>query len=221
MADSNSTFDSLSSSIIGDDERALSSTRLRLRELEPRGHNLISFLEAVQYYNIDLLSVSWQPGLGNIGKGGTASIFQSLVNANTTFAFKQCLEEGHDLVPNHRNNLYRKLQAEVMTLGHPCLRQHPNIVDLIGIGWDIHHDNDTAYPVLVTEKTESGDLEVFLGSMDSGLKSLDDMLVICSQIAVALDALHLCGKSNINHCWNASQLTFPLILNYQVSCTEI
>jgi hypothetical protein len=49
----------------------------------------VSFLDTVQWAGVDLLSISWQLGLGRVGQGGTADIFQSLVDVNTTMTFKR------------------------------------------------------------------------------------------------------------------------------------
>jgi serine/threonine protein kinase len=154
-----------------------------------QAHELLSFLEISQWFNIDLLSVSWQPKLGKVGVGGTSDIFQSLVNASTAFTFKCCSTNPEE---TNTEQLYRNLKAEVMSLSHLAIQRHPNIVNLVGICWDVKQD-ETVYPVLVTEKSQRGDMRMFLHTREGTEMSIQDRLHLCCEVACALDALHAAG----------------------------
>lgn len=52
------------------------------------------------------------------------------------------------------------LYTEVRSLTHPPLREHPNIVNLIGYGW--HTSYDVSLPFIVLEFAEYGTLDSFL-----------------------------------------------------------
>lgn len=81
----------------------------------------------------------------------------------------------------------RDLIVEVAALCHPNLRPHPNIVDIIGWGFDKswHHP-----PFLALELAD-GDLEGLLKS--DNLLSFENRRHIISDIASALDAIHEIG----------------------------
>jgi hypothetical protein len=51
--------------------------------------DLISFLSAVQSSAVDLLPLTWRQAEESLGRGGTAFISQSLVDRDTSFAFKR------------------------------------------------------------------------------------------------------------------------------------
>lgn len=43
-------------------------------------YDLLDFLGVAQSLKIDFLPITWQPALGKVGEGGTAVIYQALVN---------------------------------------------------------------------------------------------------------------------------------------------
>ena len=78
----------------------------------------------------------WQPALVALGFGEQAEVRQSLVNLATSFAFSRVKirEVGHAA--------YRALASQISILGLSKIRSHPNIIDLIGVYWDIRPQED-------------------------------------------------------------------------------
>jgi hypothetical protein len=152
-------------------------------------YDFISFLAAVQRRNVDFLAISWQPGLASVGAGATAEIRQALISLQTSFAFKRSQ-------PSYAVNdvsVFRELESEVMVLGHHKIRDHPNIINLEGIGWEVRDGENKVWPVLVFEKAPHQDLRRFLGSDDGRAQSAQERLRMCGELASAIMTMHLCG----------------------------
>ena len=82
--------------------------------------------------------------------------------------------------------------SEVLILSQPPIQNHPNIVDLEGISWEIKPRTEKADPVLIFEKA-SWDLQQFM-NMRGGVDIVfDDRLKICADIGGAIVALHTYG----------------------------
>jgi len=77
--------------------------------------------------------------------------------------------------------------SEVSVLGNPFIRDHPNIVDLEGITWEL--DNENLIPVFVFQKAQLGSLDHYLRS-EGRMSSLEDRLKICLDVGKAIAALH-------------------------------
>jgi len=151
-------------------------------------HDFISFLGVTQMLDIDFLPVTWQPNLDNIGEGGTADIRQSLINLRTAFAYKR-IKWSRQTRWNKSKN-FEALISEVLVLGNPLVRNHPNIIRLEGISWDFPPGDDNVWPVLVFEKAQYGDLDKFMNS-DMGKRiSLKGRLKLCADVANTLKCIH-------------------------------
>ena len=152
-------------------------------------YGFIAVLGLAQRLNIDLLPITWQAPLGPIGQGGQGEINQALVNLQTSFAFK-CFDHA-------RSDPFRETIQEIVVLSHPLVQDHPHIVKLIGICWDIPQD-DHVWPVLVFEKTHLGDLYRFARSGKWKHLSLKDKLKICVDVGIAIRDMHLNSRTTIN-----------------------
>jgi serine/threonine protein kinase len=147
-------------------------------------YDFISFLAVAQRLKIDFLPITWQPALDRVGEGTTAEICQSLINLRTSFAFKRfkwSLDESSN---------FRALISEILVLGNPLTRNHPNIIRLEGICWDIPPGDVKVHPVLVFEKTQYGDLEQFVDSATGSEMELQDRLKLCVDTGAAILAMH-------------------------------
>ena len=156
--------------------------------------DFISFLAICQWRGIDILSITWQPALAKVGRGATAHIHQSQINPQTSFAFKRVTPStfGSDEFA-----IFQTLISEVLVLGHPVIRDHPNIVTLLGSCLDVATSGvgeDTVWPVLVYEKAECGDLDQFMDSEVGRDLSFDQRLHLCTDIGTALMVMHSCCK---------------------------
>ncbi len=149
-----------------------------------QSYDFIDILAVAQKMNIDFLSITWQPALDGIGKGGTAEIRQSLIELQISFAFKRFKID--------QPNILKVIISELLVLGHPSLGKHPNIIPLQGICWDFSHD-EMVWPVVVFEKAQMEDMTKFMGSESARLLSTNDKLTLCGGIAAAIRDMHLHG----------------------------
>ena len=150
--------------------------------------DLVAFLSIVQKCNVDYLPITWQPALSTLGVGGSGTISQSTFIAGKPLAFKrfhQSEDYDGDFLP---------LMSEVLILSQPPIRNHPNIVDLEGICWEIKPRTEKAVPVLVFEKA-SWDLQQFMNVSEGMEMVVEDRLKICADIGSAIMALHAYGLS--------------------------
>lgn len=148
----------------------------------------IAVLGLAQRLKIDLLPITWQAQLGLVGQS-RAKINQALVNVQTSFAFK-CFDHAD------QSNPLRETVQEMVILSHPLVQDHPHIVQLIGICWDIPRD-DQVWPVLVFEKTHLGDLYHFAQFGNGKDLSLKDKLKICTDVGIAIRDMHLNSRTAI------------------------
>jgi hypothetical protein len=149
-------------------------------------NDLIAFLSIVQKFNIDFLPITWQPALGNIGKGGSGTISQSTLITEIPLAFKRFHMDGES------DDDFLPLMSEVLILSQPPIQKHLHIVNLEGICWDIKTRTEKAIPVLVFERA-AWDLQQFMNVHDGMNMSIDDRLKICADIGSAIMTLHAYG----------------------------
>lgn len=154
-------------------------------------YDFLDFLGVAQSLKIDFLPITWQPGLEQVGEGGTAKIRQALIDIRMTFAFKRL---KHPLHGEQESRNLRALVAEISILGHPAVRPHPNIITLEGICWDVIDGGEKVWPVLVFEKTSCGDLNMFMTSGPGRELNLQERLDILFDIALAIKDLHTIGN---------------------------
>ena len=86
------------------------------------------------------------------------------------------------------------MMSEVLILSQPPIQNHPNIVDLEGICWEVKSWTERAVPVLVFEKA-SWDLQQFMNVREGMDMVVEDRLEICADIGSAIMALHAYGWS--------------------------
>jgi hypothetical protein len=148
--------------------------------------DLIAFLSVVQKCNVDYLPITWQPALRTLGVGGSAMINQSTFITDMPLAFKRF----HNSEDSDWD--YLPLMSEVLILSQTPIQNHPNIINLEGICWEIKPKMEKAVPVLVFEKA-AWDLKQFLNAREGLTMSFDDRLKICADIGSAIAALHAYG----------------------------
>lgn len=151
--------------------------------------DFLSILGIAQNLGIDFLPITWQPALDTAGYGATAEIRQSLINAQTSFAFKRYKRRWEPQSDADRSK-FQRLYFEILILGQPEIRRHPNIIRLEGLCWDISPDRKEVWPVLVFEKTSFGDLTKWSASKEGKTASHDVRLSICADVANAVRHLH-------------------------------
>ena len=151
--------------------------------------DFLSILGIAQKLNIDFLPIIWLPGLDTAGNGATAEIRQSSINAQTSFAYKRYKRRWEPLSDTD-NSEFQRLYLEILILGQPEIRSHPNIIRLEGLCWDISPDSKEIWPVLVFEKTSLGDLTRWSASKEGKAASHEVRLSICADVANAVRHLH-------------------------------
>lgn len=154
-------------------------------------HDLIIFLAVLQKIRVDILPITWQVGRQPIGLGGTSRINETLLNLQTSFAFKCVSENQKKKFETAR--IFQSLTTEITILGEPFIRQHPNIVELEGICWNVESEHEV-WPVLVFEKSQYGDLYNFLKLPIGNDLSVDERLKLCVEIGTAVTDMHRKGK---------------------------
>src|SRR6266480_2285867 len=160
--------------------RTLSQILRQISRTDPHD-DFLAFLSIAQKYNVDFISTTWQPGFGLLGEGGYGRVNQSLVNLQFSFAFKRIRQSSE----------HNETFTEAIT--EPVIRDHPNIIKLEGICWEVNPEADRILPVLLFEKSREGDLHHFLGSAEGCGLSVTAKLSICADIAEALISLHDSG----------------------------
>ena len=151
-------------------------------------NDLIAFLSTVQKCDVDYLPITWQPALSTLGVGGSGTISQSTFITDKPLAFKRFHH------PENCDDDFLPAMTEVLILSQPPIQNHPNIVDLEGICWEIKPWTEKAVPVLVYEKA-SWDLQQFMNVREGMDMVVEDRLKICADIGSAIMALHAYGVS--------------------------
>lgn len=125
-----------------------------------------------------------------LGRGASGHVNQSLIDITTSLAFKHPNIDGRNKLAVQE--LLRAEMLEVAILRHPKIQQHPNIIELEGIAWEIDASHSTILPILVYRKSELGTLGGYIEA-NTGRLSLKRRLKLCFNVASALETLHSCS----------------------------
>jgi hypothetical protein len=168
--------------------RSTSSAQVHETEAEPDKFNFLSFLAIAQALQIEFLPIVKDLGQEAIGIGGTSTIHESLVNVDTSFAFKVHHKRGMT-----EDQVFRNLINEVIVSSQVFIRSHASIAQLRGISWDVSADDDKPWPVLVFQKSHFGDLHHF--AMHGGRDmTVVERLDLCLDIGRAIEDMHCNSK---------------------------
>lgn len=118
--------------------------------------SFLTFLATAQKLEIPILATTWEAGASEAGLGGTSIILSSDIDLTTEFAYKRIHEWSKRTMTEMQ--LMSLLVAEIAVLGHRAIRQHAHITQLRGICWDVSHDDDKPWPVLVFERSVLGNM---------------------------------------------------------------
>lgn len=158
-------------------------------------YDLIMFLEQVQRYTVDLLPITSNPGLGILGDGATSQVAERVLNSQRGLAFKQAFSPSEVGGSHDEVYILKRLAAELSILAFPPIRNHPNIVRLEGICWELCPGDIGVLPVFVFEKANHGDLHKFMCSHRGAALSSLDRLKLCAQVSDALTLVYAYGKT--------------------------
>ena len=153
--------------------------------------DFISILALAQRLDIDFLPISWKPAPRTVGELPTAEFLQALISMQTKFAFKR-VKGGLEIRSKaHKSKEYQRMYSEILALGQPEIRQHPNVVRLEGLCWDVLPDNKEVRPVLAFEKAGFGSLTEWSASSEGKTAAHSVRLRLCADVANAVRHLHV------------------------------
>ena len=176
-------------------------------------NNLLSYLSYVKTQNIPILPVT-KPDVRSVLGQGASFLVNGAENPKTytdpssgtvfpqglIVAYKRAIVDRKDvkdmdeLIECRIHILFN----ELLTMHHPPLRAHPNIVNLLGVGFDIEGENTAlnAMPVLVPECAELGNFAEVLETArkEDRPLSFPAKISLCLDIAHGIEILHACGK---------------------------
>ncbi|KAK2615955.1 hypothetical protein N8I77_002676 [Diaporthe amygdali] len=156
---------------------------------------------ALHYPSVDFSFTQSPQQLVSFGRGLTAQVSQYITNkldgtswvvpegthlALKTFASRQF--ERSFSAKLARGRVYDAIVREIKILGHSKLRGHPNIVQLLFLGWQRDHP----FPALAMEQGSSGSLEYLIKMTGPEINSTQK-LHITIDIAVGLRVIHQAG----------------------------
>ena len=171
--------------------RSFSKVDLSKTPAAPVRHNFLSFLATAQALDIDFLPITWQSAQQEIGEGGISSIKQALANIQMSLAFKRLKDE--EKFKRSEAEIFQMLNNEITVLAHPSIKEHPHIVKLQGICWDISSDGKV-WPVLVFEKSPFEDLYTFVTRPVGKELGIHHRLKLCVDIGEAIMKMHSNSK---------------------------
>jgi len=161
--------------------------------------DLVRLIAIANILQVEIFPLTWQPSLERLGQGATGSISQSALNDQIYFAFKRFHRINTN--PELTESDFRRLQfdamiSEMVVLSCPEVYDHPNVVNLEGLCWEVMRPSGEVWPVLVFQRAKCGDLRHFLELPEAGSFDLDDRIVICGEVSKALRIMHQCGQRN-------------------------
>jgi serine/threonine protein kinase len=155
-------------------------------------YGFIAVLALAQRLHIDFLPLTWQEMLETLGEGGQARINQASIDLQTSFAFKRF---GDPQNCNSEQTSFQDIVSEMIVFSHSLIQNHPHIVKLEGICWDIPEDGQI-WPVLVFQKAHLGDLYHFSISGKGRNLSFEGRLKLCTDIGTAVRDMHSNSKES-------------------------
>lgn len=158
------------------------SVKLFNSAAQPEDYGFIAVLALAQRLKIPFLPITWQALRDDLGRGGQARICQASANVETSFAFKRSVNSDEDTP-------FRAIVSEMIMLSHHVIRDHPYVVTLEGICWDIPNDSQV-WPVLIFEKSIHGDLLEFVQAGLGRSLSIQEKLKLCTDIGIAVRDMH-------------------------------
>ena len=182
------------------DSSSQSLTSRKLWEIELDGHPpILSLLAIASRLDCNIFPLIWGSEMGGLGEGATGKISQSPLNAQISFAYKRFsrrpIGDGTLTRGERLHLLYKAMICELIVLHHRELYDHPNIVKLEGICWEVVKEFNEIWPVLVLRKADLGSLDNFLTRPESKDLEFPGLVIICGEVAKALRIMHLCGKT--------------------------
>ena len=174
----------------------------------PIRNTLISFLSYIKTHGIPIVPVSMPDVRTTLGKGASffvngaeipedyeEPVTGAFIPRGKIVAIKRALLK--DDMEDPMADRIKVVFNELITTNHPPLRAHPNIVDLLGVGFEIGGPKESlqATPMLVPEIANMGNLAEVLESavQEQRPLSFEQKISLCMDILHGLEILHACG----------------------------
>ena len=128
-----------------------------------------------------------------VGEGGSYQVFRCNHSRKQLVAAKLMRlpsESSAEEKENFRRRVFCLIK-DLEVMHHPPLARHPNIIGLLGYGWNL--SENSALPFLVTEYAKRGTFRDFLQVYQT---STVEKLQLCGNVASGLHAMHMCGVSH-------------------------
>jgi hypothetical protein len=183
---------SASLSLVLDPPSSLEDTLKTPCTIEEAEHcDFISLLGLAQKWDVPLLPITWQPALDRLGEGASAEVYQSTVFKSLALAFKDSTIKS----TGKRRIGFKDIMREILIVRAPYLRKSPNIIDLLGISWNIDLSENRVWPILVYRKGLHGTLRDYVCNPQRMKETLAVSLMLCSGVLHGLARLHSAGMS--------------------------
>lgn len=158
--------------------------------LDSEHSTMYCFLSLIQSCGVEIMPVTSEAARELLGRGASGHVNQSVIDITTSLAFKHPNIDGRKKLAVQE--LLRAEMLEVAILRHPKIQQHPSIIELEGVAWEIDSFHSTILPILVYRKSELGTLGGYIEA-NIGKLSLNRRLRLCFNVASALATLHSCS----------------------------
>jgi hypothetical protein len=169
--------------------------------------DLLSFISIAEKLDVDFVQTTWQPALEMLGKGATSMVQQAQMDAKFGLAFKRSMAwPEEDFADTNQQEVarYKALIYELIALA--VLSKHPNVIDLLGITWEIDAETEQVWPVLLTERSIYGTMADFLPSEIGANLDCRGKLKLCADIARACQSLHNLGELSFDSLLNPMEI---------------
>ena len=169
---------------------------------------LLRLLTIAKTLGCNILPLTWGAAMDHLGEGATGQISQAPLNSKLSFAYKRFSRRPNTdsslTYAQRLNSLYNAMICELIVLLRPEIYDHPNIVNLEGLCFELVDELEEVRPALVFRKANLGTLDQFLDSPKNG-SDFESLVAICGEIAKGLRLMHISGKYSIHHA-----LAFPV-----------
>lgn len=172
----------------------------------PKIKTISGLLAFTQELDLQVLSESENARTERVGVAAGASSRVSILKLKRdivkTPLINRASSKGQFVISKHipkgeiddESKRYEALIRELPILSHPPIASHPNIVNLLAIGWEDTEDKmmHKIWPTIILEYAEYGTLKDFFDFEDTDT-SWDVKLSICRDIATGVNWLHGCS----------------------------
>jgi serine/threonine protein kinase len=178
------------------DTRYFSDISLQSTQPATAPCDVTTFLASLQEWKVDILPITWQAAQQPIGAGATSRIDEVSQTVHRSFVFKRLSDKHKE--PAMKESSLRMILNEIAILSHTRVREHPNVIELEGICWDVESESQV-WPVLVFDRTNWGDLSDFVDKPEWKTLTATLRMNICSDIGRAMSFMHDQRKLSCSH----------------------